>query len=279
MDKKYELIKDDFIIYGRREKTLYRIRALKDFDDVKKGDVGGYIESEKNLSHEGKCWIYDKDAKVYEDASILGNAKIHGICLIKGHSKITDDAKINGVYMTDYAVVHMNAEVSGLVRISENANISGTAKVHDRARIYGHSKIYGNAEVYGDANISEYSNICGDAKVYDYAYVYGHSTITSDAKVCGNVNINGNTHISKNAIIENVHDYFTIGYIGNYNLITAYKTKSGNINIDLIDFNRYLITIPLYDFENNSRIIFKDPDYTKEYLHAIELIKVHFEYN
>ena len=38
-------------------KTLYRIKALKDFGSVKEGDLGGFIESEKNLSQEGDCWV------------------------------------------------------------------------------------------------------------------------------------------------------------------------------------------------------------------------------
>jgi len=37
--KKYELVKDQFINFETR--TLYRIRALKDFSSVKKGDLGG----------------------------------------------------------------------------------------------------------------------------------------------------------------------------------------------------------------------------------------------
>lgn len=61
-DKKYELT-NKIIKHG--EKTLYQIRALKDFEDVNTGDLGGYIESERNLSHEGNCWVYE-NAKVYE---------------------------------------------------------------------------------------------------------------------------------------------------------------------------------------------------------------------
>lgn len=44
------------------ESVIFRIQALKDFGDVKAGDLGGWVESEDNLSHEGDCWIYD-DAK------------------------------------------------------------------------------------------------------------------------------------------------------------------------------------------------------------------------
>jgi hypothetical protein len=44
--------------------TLYQIRALKDFGDVKAGDLGGYIEQESNLSQDGECWIKDGTAVV-----------------------------------------------------------------------------------------------------------------------------------------------------------------------------------------------------------------------
>ena len=57
MLNKYELAKDYSItIMGR---TLHRIHALKSFGNVKKGDLGGWVESEENLSQEGECWIYD----------------------------------------------------------------------------------------------------------------------------------------------------------------------------------------------------------------------------
>ena len=78
-NKKYKLRKDLVIEYGYY--TLYRIEALNDFSNVKKGDLGGFIESEDNLSQEGDCWVYDKakvfgKAKVYDNAIIRANARI-----------------------------------------------------------------------------------------------------------------------------------------------------------------------------------------------------------
>lgn len=70
--KKYRLT-DDKIIVGCR--TLYRIQALRDFGDVKEGEFGGWIESEKNLSHEGSAWIYG-NAWVYGDADIKHSSDI-----------------------------------------------------------------------------------------------------------------------------------------------------------------------------------------------------------
>ena len=94
--KKYEMIKDDCIKY--KGHILYRIIALFNFGNVEKGELGGYIESEYNLSHTGDCWIYG-DSKVYKKAKVTGNAKIYpgsivcgNVCL--GNHTIIDRTKI-----------------------------------------------------------------------------------------------------------------------------------------------------------------------------------------
>lgn len=53
--KKYSLIKNQKIEIGNH--TLYRIQATASFGDVVVGDLGGYIESEDNLSHDGNAWV------------------------------------------------------------------------------------------------------------------------------------------------------------------------------------------------------------------------------
>lgn len=62
-NKKYELLKNDIITVNNR--TLYEIRALKDFSDVKREGIGGYIEKEDNLSHDDNCWIYGNDKEYW----------------------------------------------------------------------------------------------------------------------------------------------------------------------------------------------------------------------
>ena len=87
MKKKYEFVKDD--AQSRNGRIIRRIVAIRDFDDVKEGDLGGYIESESNLSQEDTCWVYDNAgayggaevcgrAKVYDNAEVCGNAVIRG---------------------------------------------------------------------------------------------------------------------------------------------------------------------------------------------------------
>ena len=55
--------------------TLHRIKALTDFGDVKAGDLGGWVESEDNLSQVGKCWVAG-EAKVFAKAKVYDNAEI-----------------------------------------------------------------------------------------------------------------------------------------------------------------------------------------------------------
>ena len=58
-----------------RTATLHRIRAVAEFGLVKIGDLGGWIEKEENLSHEGKAWVCG-DAKVWGNAKVCGDAKV-----------------------------------------------------------------------------------------------------------------------------------------------------------------------------------------------------------
>ena len=62
MSKKYELTDETMEWEGH---TLHRIKALRDFNDVKAGDLGGWVESEDNLSQYEKCWLCD-NARIYD---------------------------------------------------------------------------------------------------------------------------------------------------------------------------------------------------------------------
>ena len=72
--KKFELTSDTKIVFGKK---LFRIKALIDFGNVNKGKLGGYVEKEENLSHEGNAWVYG-NAEIYGDAKVYGDAKICG---------------------------------------------------------------------------------------------------------------------------------------------------------------------------------------------------------
>lgn len=80
--KKYELTGEVKVKFGV---TFKRIRALIDFGNVKKGELGGFIEKEENLSHENNAWVYG-NAEVSGDAEVSGNAKVSGNAWVYGNA-------------------------------------------------------------------------------------------------------------------------------------------------------------------------------------------------
>jgi len=115
--------------------TLHRIRRLSD------GMLGGWVESEGNLSHDGDCWVCD-DAQVYGRALVCDAAQVY------------DDAHVYG-----------QAQVCDAARVYGRARIYGRAQVCDDAQIYRHAQIYGQAQVGGHARIRDATQVSGAAIV------------------------------------------------------------------------------------------------------------------
>ena len=139
MDKKYKLTDEYIVHYGIK---LFRIEALKDFRNVRKGDKGGFVENENNLSHDEDCWI-SGDAKVYGDASVYENAKIFGNASVYGYAKVYGNANI-----------YENAEIYGTAIVHCNSFVFGYANVFDDSEVHGNAIVYGNAELSNDAEVS-----------------------------------------------------------------------------------------------------------------------------
>jgi hypothetical protein len=155
MIKKYELVLDD-----KKEIsgiTLYRIRALVAIAGVvSPGQLGGYIEREKNLSHEGNAWV-------------SGSAMVYG-----------------GAVVSDNAWVSGSAMVSGSAWVYGNARVSGHAWVFGNAWVFGHAWVFGNAWVSDNARVSGSAWVFGNAWVSDNARVSGSAAVE---KTCHYMNI------------------------------------------------------------------------------------------
>ena len=93
INKKYEFTGETKEWRGH---TLHRIRAIVDIAYAKAGEVGGWIESESNLSENCNAWVCG-DAKVYGDAKVCGNAKVYGNAEVCGNAKVEQSS--------DYIVV------------------------------------------------------------------------------------------------------------------------------------------------------------------------------
>ena len=155
---KYKILYDNKIeFFGLH--TLYRIRACRDFGNVKAGDLGGYIEKPENLSQEGDCWVYD-NARVYGNARVYSNALVY------------DDAEVYG-----------DVWVYGNARVCGNACVYGDTEVYGKAWVCGNARVYGNAHVYGNARVYGNAEVYGDARVYGNAWVYVNAEISKSNDV------------------------------------------------------------------------------------------------
>lgn len=156
MGKKYKLTDETINLNGV---TLYRIEALKYFGEIKKGDKGGFIESENNLAHEGDAWVSD-NAHVYGNACVFDNSQVYGNAFVSGYAQVYGDAFVYG-----NAWLYDNTRVCGYARVADNARVYGDANVCDDSSVFGSALVYDNARVCGDALVRGYACVCGDAEI------------------------------------------------------------------------------------------------------------------
>ena len=156
MSKKYKLTDETINLNGA---TLYRIEALKDFGEIKKGDKGGFIESENNLAHEGDAWVSD-NAHVYGDACVFDNARVYNNAFVSGYAQVYGNARVYG-----NAWLYDNTRVCDYAWVADNARVYGNANVCDDSSVFGSACVYDNARVYGDALVRGYACVCGDAEI------------------------------------------------------------------------------------------------------------------
>ena len=158
-EKKYQVTNDIIEFNGR---TLFRIRALKDFDDVKKGDWGGFVRNEYNLSQEGNCWIYD-DAICMDNATVKSNAKMYDNAVICSRGSILDNVKMYGKsVICDDGIAKGNSMMFGNSRIKDNAMLLEDSMMFDNSELRDYSRVYGNGKLYDDSVMCDESLMFGD---------------------------------------------------------------------------------------------------------------------
>lgn len=93
--------------------TLRRIRRCSD------GLIGGWLESDVNLSHKGPCFVYD-EAAVFKEGWVSGAASV------KGSARVSEGACIGGV-----ATIAGTMQIVGRVFIN-SGEIGGTGRISPR---------------------------------------------------------------------------------------------------------------------------------------------------
>lgn len=147
---------------------LHRIRALQDIGtEVRTGDLGGFVESESNLSFEpgDVAWIFDnaiacnnayvdKGSCLRSEAVACDNAYVSHGSVITGHSRAEDDAYIRG------AVLSAHARASGKSMILHAQDTLAVPLLSGHCAVYG--KVYGDVRLTGTALVISGEEICND---------------------------------------------------------------------------------------------------------------------
>ena len=236
--KKYELTEEFKMFAGRK---LFRIKALIDFSDIEKGDLGGWIESENNLSHNGDAWVYD-------------NAQVYGDALVCDDARVCDNAQIYG-----NAWVYDNPQIYGNARVCDDARVCGNARIYDNARVCGNAWVYDDAQIYGNAWVYDDAQICDNAWVYDNAQIY------SNARVCGNA------WVCDDARVCDDFDYTIIKGFGTVNRTTTFfRCNNGIIKVSC---GCFVGTIE--EFRKQVKKT-RSGKIAKEYLMIADLMEYHF---
>ena len=144
---------------------LHRIRALRDIGEkVKAGELGGFVESESNLSFEpgDDAWIFgdaiacggsyvDKGSRLFGDVVVCGNAYISQGSALSGHARAEDDAYIRGADLCGHARVSGSSMILNLPDMKSAPILSGNCVVY--GKVMGDVHLSGNAVVLGSEEI------------------------------------------------------------------------------------------------------------------------------
>lgn len=197
--------------------------SLHNGNKILKGTLGGWVESEKNLSQEGTCWIND-------EAMVFNNAKI-----------------IDSAIMSDFSVAKDNAVVAGYSNMTGNSIICNSARIGAKmiccGEAHDNSIICDNAIVLG--------RVEGFAKVCNNAIIDRNSIIKDNACVGTSIQIKGSSIVGKNSLLKGNDS-------SNIVIKDSYIMCGSNLNVISVLFSenenkkQYKINI------NNENIFFPD---------------------
>ena len=183
-NQKYEITE----IAHEKYPFLHCIRALRDIgSEVKAGALGGFVESEDNLSFASgdDAWIFD-DAIVCNDAYVdkgsylrgnaiaCGHAYVSRGTLLAGHARAEDDAYIRGAVLTDHA------RASGFAVIVYNQDTGGVPMLSGQSAVYG--RVSGDVRLTGTALVISGEEIQNDTLDTLVISGQGRSVIRDDSR-------------------------------------------------------------------------------------------------
>lgn len=122
MSKKYDYTgKTTALVTGYQ---AHQIVALKDIPKhgVRAGDLGGWIQHERNLTHLDDCWV-GEGCVVHGSAKIRSHALVAGLSEIGGSTLVMGNARVIDVRLTGSCRVGGEARVIGPIDGDKNKYI------------------------------------------------------------------------------------------------------------------------------------------------------------
>ncbi len=147
---------------------LHRIRALRNVGEkVKAGDLGGFVESESNLSFEpgDEAWIFD-DAVCAGGGYVDKNSRLYGYAVVCKHGYVSQDSAVSAHARVEDDAYIRCADVCGHARVSGRGMVLASPDDSARAILSEHCAVYGTVQ--------------GDIHVMGNAVVISGETIRND---------------------------------------------------------------------------------------------------
>lgn len=176
--------------------VVYEIESCINFSVagtvVKKGQRGGWLENEDNLSQKGNCWVFPN-------------------CIVMDHAHVKDSAVLRyGSVARDHALVFGDAIVTeGLVagysKIGDHAILTDAA-LYGNAEMSDHSSLTGKAVFLplerqapqeGDTYLAKYARMRDFAQGYNGVAIDDFVIVRGHVKLCGPIEIHGEAMIDK----------------------------------------------------------------------------------
>ena len=235
-NRKYEITD---ITMEFEERTLYRIRALKNFRNVKAGDLGGWVSGKHNLSQEGDCWIYD-EAKCMDNARMYHNSAMY-----------------NNAVMCDFSEMHGCSEMHNYSAMLDNSRMYNCSAMYDNSRMYNDSKMYNNSRMFDNSAMYNNAVMLDNSKMFENSRMYRDSRLKNKEKLCGK-------------LVTKVDRFIEINNTGG-RIVTG-VLKDGKILYNIGCQNEITKEVFIDRIYNDDGGIEKHP-YRKEYLKIIDVIE------
>ena len=163
--KKYEITDMAHPVYPE----LHRIRALRQVGEgVPAGALGGYVQSEANLSQDrDAAWLYD-DSISRDEANVCGGAQLHGQAVAQDLALVSGTAVMYGrAVACDNAIV-----TAGCIR--NDAIICGNARIRENTATRIAPVVTGQSVVMGD--------LSGSIVVFERGFILPGQTVDNPTR-------------------------------------------------------------------------------------------------